>query len=239
MTFTGGEEVKVPAASVEKANYPDNFVSYSGPTDDKDGTLKVKVPSAVASGQASVKLYVGSTVEGSGTVTVSALTLSVAPETVVPGEQITIQGSGFGKNDCVTSITVGTNSAHSDTSNDCDEDIKASSGGNIVVSVDVPSPAATDDEEASPIGDGEKTVTVTTESGRKGEVTITIPEASVTLDPSESRRGSTVTVTATGFPVGDLIQIKYGEPPAGLWQPAPVTPLAQPHCPSTCLPTLP
>ena len=219
VTFTGGHEVMIPAEenedigdydAAEKETYA-GFVSYTDPSDEKDGTLKVMVPSEVSSGKASVKVYVGSSSAGSAEITVSALTLTVAPAMVVPGEQITIQGTGFNRNDCITSVMVGGISAHSDTSgSDCDEDVKASSGGNIVVSVTVPSTPAVDGADANPIGDGEKTVSVTTFSGRKGEVKITIPEAVITLDPSESRRGSSVSVSATGFPVGDLIQIKYG-----------------------------
>ena len=207
VTFTGGYTVPIPTEVNEDKDTADaNFVSYTDPSDDASGTLAVMVPSAVSSGKASVKVYVGSSSEGSAEITVSALTLRVSPAMVVPGQQITIQGSGFNRNDCVTSITVGGISAHSDTSgDDCDEDIKASSAGNIVVTVVVESPA-----DGDGIGDGEKTVVVETDSGRKGEVTVEIPEATLTLDPALSRRGSTVTVDANGFPANDLVQVKYG-----------------------------
>ena len=206
VTFTGGHRVDIPDEDDEDSTDTmyDNFVSYTDPSDDEDGTLKVMVPSEVSSGKASVKVYVGSSSKGSGEITVTALTLRVSPEMVVPGQQITIQGSGFNRNDCIVSVTVGGISAHSD-NDDCDEDIKASSSGNIVVSVFVQSPT-----DGDAIGDGEKTVVVTTASGRKGEAKVEIPEASLTLDPALSRRGSTVTVNAAGFPAGDLVQIKYG-----------------------------
>ena len=205
VTFTGGEEVIIPIETEEEGEDADeNFVSYDDPSDGEDGILKVTVPSDVSSGKASVKVYVGSTASGTAEITISALNLRVSPETVVPGQQLTIQGSGFNRNDCVDSVTVGGISAHSD-NEQCDEDVKASSAGNIVVSVVVQSP-----EDKDAIGSGEKTVVVTTASGRKGEATVTIPEATLTLDPAESRRGSTVAVEAAGFPAGDLIQIKYG-----------------------------
>ena len=48
-----------------------------------------------------------------------------------------------------------------------------------------------------------------TGSGRVAEGEIEIPKAAITLDPVTSRRGTTVSVSGSGFPSGDLVQVKY------------------------------
>ena len=105
----------------------------------------------------------------------------------------------------------------------------------VVIAVNVPS-----DESGDGIGSGKKTVSVTaTGSGRVAEGSIEIPKAAIALDPESSRRGTTVNVSGSGFPSGDLVQVKYDNdgtlrPPL---LPAPPTPRARSAltlpCPAT------
>ena len=40
---------------------------------------------------------------------------------------------------------------------------------------------------------------------------MTVPEPTITLDPQESRRGTTVNVSGTGFPAGESVTVDYGD----------------------------
>ena len=62
---------------------------------------------------------------------------------------------------------------------------------------------------------GSRQVKVTDSQNRIGVATLTVPKAAITVEPSSSLRGSTVTVSGTGFPANDLIQIKYDDKPVG------------------------
>ena len=130
---------------------------------------------------------------------IGVLTLTAQPAMVVPGQQITIQGSGFVSNDSFSSVSVGGNAVALSPA------IEASSAGDIVITINVPSPPSGDG-----IGSGMKTISVAaTGSNRVAEGSIEIPKAAITLDPTASRRGTTVDVTGSGFPSGDLVQVKY------------------------------
>ena len=129
---------------------------------------------------------------------VCVLALSAQPAMVVPGQQITIQGSGFVANDSFEKVVVGGITVPISPA------ATASCAGDIVITINVPSP------HGNAIGSGKKTISVTaTGSGRVAEGEIEIPKAAITLDPVTSRRGTTVNVSGEGFPSGDLVQVKY------------------------------
>ena len=71
--------------------------------------------------------------------------------------------------------------------------------GNVSLTVSVP-------DGVSP---GVRSVVVTDAAGRTGTASITVPKPTISIDPTESRRGELVTVTGTGFPAGDVISITY------------------------------
>ena len=171
-----------------------------------DGEGKVNfmvlVPSGVNRGTQTVKVTgteVGdSTPSASASLKVGVLSLSAQPAMVVPGQQITIQGSGFVADDSFSSVMVGGISVPISPA------VRASSAGDIVITVNVPSP------EGNAIGSGKKSIVATaTGSNRVAEGSIEIPKASIALDPGTSRRGTTVNVSGSGFPSGDLVQVKY------------------------------
>ena len=74
--------------------------------------------------------------------------------------------------------------------------------------------------------------------GRVAEGEIEIPKPAITLDPVTSRRGTTVNVSGSGFPSGDLVQVKYdNNDSSSPLLPAPPTPPARSAltlpCPAT------
>ncbi len=172
---------------------------------DGDAEFKVMVPADANRGTQTVKVT-GTDPDGDGdmsapsataSLSVGVLSLTVQPAMVVPGQQITIEGSGFVAGDEISSVSIGNQTAGVDAT--------ASSAGDIVISVNVPSELSGDG-----IGSGKKTVSVTaTGSGRVAEGSVEIPKASISLDPVSSRRGTTVSVSGSGFPSGDLVQVKY------------------------------
>ena len=175
----------------------------SAKTTDSDGKVefKVMVPADANRGTQTVKVtgteVDDSTPSATASLKVGVLALTVQPAMVVPGQQITIEGSGFVSGDEISSVSIGNQTAGVVAT--------ANSAGDIVIAVDVPS-----DENGDGIGSGKKTVSVTAiGSGRVAEGSIEIPKAVITLDPVTSRRGTTVNVSGSGFPSGDLVQVKY------------------------------
>ena len=175
----------------------------SAKTTDSDGKVefKVMVPAGANRGTQTVKVtgteVDDSTPSATASLKVGVLALTVQPAMVVPGQQITIEGSGFVSGDEISSVSIGNQTAGVVAT--------ANSAGDIVIAVDVPS-----DENGDGIGSGKKTVSVTAiGSGRVAEGSIEIPKAVITLDPVTSRRGTTVNVSGSGFPSGDLVQVKY------------------------------
>ena len=204
-------EVKIGASDVTDSINP----STAGMTDgDGSAEFKVKVPATANRGTQTVKVTGSESTEGAddapsatASLTVGVLTLTIQPAMVVPGQEITIQGSGFVADDEIEVVEIGNNQ---EAKVDATDGI-ANSAGNIVITVRVPSDKG-DDELG--IGSGTKTVSVTangsdSSSGRVAEGTIEIPEAAITLDPVTSRRGTTVNVSGSGFPSSDLVQVNY------------------------------
>ena len=169
---------------------------------DGKAEFKVLVPSNVNHGTQTVEVT-GTAVGGSSapsataSLQVGVLALNVQPAMVVPGQQIIIQGSGFVAGDSFNEVFVGGIRVQI-------YGVTASSAGDIVIIINVPSP------EGNAIGSGKKTISVTAiGSNRVAEGEIEIPKAAITLDPEISGRGTTVSVSGTGFPSGDLVQVKY------------------------------
>ena len=187
--------------------------AQSTDSDGKTEDFKVMVPADANRGTQTVKVTGSESAEGAddapsatASLSVGVLALTIQPATVVPGQQITIEGSGFVAGDEISSVSIGNQTEKVDAT-----DGVANSAGNIVITVRVPSDKG--DAELG-IGSGTKTVSVTangsdSSSGRVAEGTIEIPEATITLDPVTSRRGTIVNVSGSGFPSSDLVQVNY------------------------------
>ena len=170
--------------------------------------IKVDVPTDVRLGSLKVEAMVGSSSKANQTVTVNTHVLTISPITAVQGQEITIQGSGFGNGQEIDSLTFGSLDSVATSSFNA-----ADSNGNINVTVKVP-----DD-----LGSGEQEIKLITENNRSGTAKITVPKAAITISPTEGLRGSMVTVTGTGFPASDLIQLKYDRTENSVTTAQPVT----------------
>ncbi len=169
-------------------------------TDKQAASFKVAVPSTLEPGRYPLKVTVGTQVMRK-TLTIGAKTLTLSPSTAVAGQEVTVQGSGFtssGTGD--TELKVGGSDAEGV---DSLTSISVDSGGRISVTFTVPEEAKT----------GERTVQFKDKSGRVGRATLTIPKAMLTVTPTESGIGSSITVSGTGFPANDLVQISYAVGP--------------------------
>ena len=165
--------------------------------------FKVTVPNNVNRGTQTVKVT-GSKVTGmdsaptaTTTMMVGVESLTITPSAVVPGQQITITGSGFGNGVEIISVTIGGMKANN--LPDDKEDRMSTSSGNVSVTVNVP----------LGVGKGDKTVALQAGT-RIGEGKITVAGPSVEVSPKESLVGSTITVVGSGFGSGERVEVFYG-----------------------------
>ena len=173
----GTKEITVPSDTMKK-----NDIAVTVPSDVRTGEQKV-----VVTGDVDRK-----TKSASANVTIEALALEVAPMLVVPGQQITITGSGFPDSTDVSSIKVGGKSV------DVPTDADSTSSGRVAVTVPVP----------PNVGDGDHKVNLTVGS-RMGVGTITVKEPSIELNPSTSVPGSVISVTGSGFDSSGRVEVEY------------------------------
>jgi len=172
-----------------------------------DVTFNFTVPNGLPAGVHSLEIDTGSL---SGTevkdITVTGAVMTLTPESVVPNQTVTVIGTGFS-----TSVTINSSSDASIISlGGSTTDLKAASGtksdkfnenasittddgGNWSASLIVPTNTTT-------VNDGVHELKVKDAGGRDGVVNVTLADRTVTLSPSESRIGETVTVTGSGFP---------------------------------------
>ena len=138
---------------------------------------------------------------------IDVITLSVEPKSAVPGQQVTVTGSGFKGGATAemraTEIKVGDIVVPA---KDISGSSNTTSTGAITVTFEVP----TIDANKKALATGDLTIEITeTESKRVGEATLTVPKAAITLSPTESSYGSTVTVSGTGFVANESVDIIY------------------------------
>jgi hypothetical protein len=181
--------------------------------DTKDTTWKYIVPD-VSTGSLRVTVSGLESDDIRQTVTIGSNTLEVDVEEAVPGQEISITGTGFsdgaevdgtsGPEDGVTdsSVKIGGQPVNTDDI----EDEEVDGNGNISLNVKVP----------NKVQAGKRTVEVRDSDGRIGRTSITISRPVIEIDPTESRIGEPVTVTGTGFPANDVVFVNYdGKPVDG------------------------
>ena len=173
-------------------------------TADPAGALdfQVKVSGDVGLGTKSVVLFDGGTALAGAraSVAITASELTVSPSTAVVGREVTVTGSGF--TDDVAEIKVG-GVAHCATVAKCA--IEVASGGRVVAAFNIP-------DDATLAKAGDYSIMITDSSGRVGTAMVTIPERTITVDPAESRIGSTIDLSGNGWPSGspaNLVGIYY------------------------------
>ena len=197
----GGVDVVITDEDGEAEDGDGNAISVGTPDEDGALTFYVKVGGNVGLGTKTLVLLANEIRLDSASVEITSLPLSVVPTTAVAGEEITVEGPGFAGNAVVKKISVGgvIQDELSNGNNIADENTRATSSGRVVVTFMVP----------DGVTDGTRTIQVTDEKGRIGEVDLTVPEPAITLDPDTSRRGTTVVVTGSGFPANESIDILY------------------------------
>ena len=164
--------------------------------------IYVKVSGAVGLGTKTVVLFSGSDALAGAraSVEITAVDLNVSPSTALVGREVTVTGSGFTGD--VVEIKVG-DAEICATVATCK--IEVASGGRVVAAFDIPNEAVLKDAD-------DYTITITDSGGRIGNGTVTIPEPTLTVDPPESRIGSTINLSGTGWPTGtgaNLVGLYY------------------------------
>ena len=122
--------------------------------------------------------------------------MSISPENVVPNQSVTITGRGFSKGEAITKVLIGGTPIDQSQINrgvtGTDANI-VDSGGNWVGTVIIPVNDSTK-------GSGDFEFKVEDDAGRPGVTTITIEDRTIDFTPEESRTGTTLTVSGTGWP---------------------------------------
>lgn len=164
-------------------------------TTDSDGaaSFKVMVPRNVNTGTQTVSVA-GKVTTATTTIGINVLALTVSPSSAVPGQQVTISGSGFARNTKVADkgFKIGGNVV------DPGPDATSTSSGNISITVALP----------LDIGSGTKKVELEI-AGRDGQGELTIPKPSIELNPAESVPGSVISVTGTNFAANERVEVSF------------------------------
>jgi hypothetical protein len=131
--------------------------------------------------------------------------LTLTPNVAVPGQTVTLNGSGFSS--AFIAGGAGPNGVHQITgaggrvvilgvtltAPHVTYPINLDSAGNLLANIVIP-------VNSTNLVEGTRDLSVTDSGGGIGTAKLTIPKRSITLDPATSRRGSTVKLTGTGFP---------------------------------------
>ena len=173
---------------------------------DRAATFYVKVGGTIGLGTKTVVLFNGTTRLDDASVEITSLDLSVSPSSAVPGQEITVEGTGFTSGLKLTTLTVGGVAQTTLSNRNSVNGYDVLSGGRVVISFKVP----------GGVTDGNKNIQVTDADSRIGEVSLTVPEPTITLNPDSSRRGTDVAVSGTGFPANSNITVDYGTNEPGI-----------------------
>ena len=155
-------------------------------------------------------------------ITISGADLSASPTTAVPNQAITVNGQGFTGDGTINALLSGNVHDGSEVAiGGDDEALTRSAGGfrnfNNGESVTVDSGGSWSATIIIPITDatttpGTHSLDVTDSGNRSGSVDITIPERTLTIEPTEARPGETVTLTGSGFPASNTRAKEHNTP---------------------------
>ena len=168
-------------------------------------SISVTVPSTTPLGTQVVSVAGGET--RTTTLVVSGLTLTASPSTAVSNQSITVSGSGFSKASdspagAIATISVGSIYQTTLTNSSAVTTVTTDNSGNLVASFEIPN----DDTTRTP---GTHVLRITDNNNRIGEVNITVPPRVLTLDPTSSKRSSSVSYTGSGFVASTSVTINY------------------------------
>ena len=212
---TPGQDITVTLSDIDPTTDEDGDVAPSitiggeevqnigNANDDSSSTWKGQVHGNTRLGNRKIEVSVGDVGDvgyaklPSQNITVGTNDLTVSPTTVVPRQTISIDGDGFTARGTVDLSEVYVDGEQVRTESGETEAIN--NNGNVSFDIIVP----------ETVSSGPATVKVVGSGDRIGTASITIAKAEITVSPAESLRGSTITVSGTGFPANDLVLIKY------------------------------
>ena len=147
--------------------------------DDADATWKITLPSDVRTGTIQVSVTVDSAAALTKNLTIATNDLEVTPTDVVPGQQITVTGSGFTSSD-KTDTDTAENTIDENTVTvggvDSEHDILLiDNNGRISFNINIPEGVPT----------GEQKVVVRDLGGHIGNGTVTVAKPALTLNPTQ------------------------------------------------------
>jgi hypothetical protein len=173
------------------------------PYSDHTVTITVTVPPSTTLGTQLVAVTTNSNEVAGAYVEIAGLTLVVSPSTVVSGQAVTVSGSGFTARGKIAKITVGNIPQLQLTNGSEVTTVSMDNSGNLVASFTIPN----DETTRTP---GTYVLRITDSHGRIGEVNVTVPSRTLTLDPTTSKRTSTVSYTGSGYVASNTVTVSFG-----------------------------
>ena len=200
------DEVKIGGVALPIFDEDKKVTPYTVLLVEGADTFSVKVGGTIGLGTKTVVLFANDVRLDSASVEITSLDLSVSPSSAVPGQEITVEGTGFTSGMKLNTLTVGDVEQTTLSNRNSVNGYDVLSGGRVVISFKVP----------DGVTDGNKNIQVTDADSRIGEVSLTVPEPTITLNPDSSRRGTDVAVSGTGFPANSNINVDYGTDEPGI-----------------------
>jgi hypothetical protein len=165
------------------------------------GEFEITIPSTTPLGEQQVRVESDNEDPVTAKITISSSTMTISPPTAVPGQEVTVTGSGFGKGVLLKSIHVDGMEVERLANGPEVATQSVLTDGTVVVTFDLP----------KGLMDGQRIVRVTDIGDRIGDAILDVPKRTITLNPAESRRGTSVTVEGKGFLANSSVTITYGE----------------------------
>ena len=162
--------------------------------------LTIKVPNNTPLGIQEVRVRGLET--GTTSVEITGVPTNVNPSTAVANQEVTVDASGFTGGAFVDTIFVGGNAVPTLSSGFLVKTVNMDNSGTMIASFRIPNDSTTRTA-------GALKIRILGTDGRIGEVDVTIPARELTLSTNESRRGSVVSFTGSGFRAEGTVTISY------------------------------
>ena len=197
--FPGGNINKLTLGGVDLRYHLDNNLKGIKDFDPSTtSSVALVIPDSVALGMQSLDAANADSGTRRDTLTILGAQVTSTPSTVVPNQSVTLTGRGFtgggkiGRGEGSSQISISGTLIGDWTKVNGGNDIEIDNSGSWVATVVLP-------VSAPVIDSGTYDLRVVDSVGRPGATHITVPRRTVTFDPPESRVGSTVTVSGTGW----------------------------------------
>ncbi|MDE2843365.1 MAG: hypothetical protein OXN21_08290, partial [Chloroflexota bacterium] len=169
-----------------------NWTPGTGGTSSPGGELNFRLVVPNNAPQGIQVLGVDAGGEETVNIVIGGPSVTSTPSTVLPNQRISLVATGFTAGTSIDSITIAGSPIPAANING-NQPVNVDNGGNWSASVDLPMNNST-------IAAGDHAIRATDSEGRTGQVTVTIPERTVTITPDTGRVGTIAVVRGTGFP---------------------------------------